>query len=90
MTEGCTIDGCSKSAARSGLCWGHYNGQRRGRAANRQLRQYANPARTFAEAMFAFTDAAAEDDRAYYRAWKRVYQAGLRYFGTKGTSRRSV
>lgn len=83
MIDLCTVDDCGKPAKRAGLCEGHRKRKRLGQTIHAPLRQYGDPARTFAEAMFAFADAAAEDEEAYYRAWKRACTAGRRYFGTK-------
>ena len=82
MTDTCSVDDCGRPAKRAGLCEGHRARKRKGLPLG-PLRQYGNPARTFAEAMFAFADAAAEDETEYYRAWKRACTAGRRYLGTK-------
>jgi hypothetical protein len=79
----CSVEDCDRPAKRAGLCEGHRKRKRLGQPVSGQLRIYGNTARTFAEAMFAFADAADGDEEAYYRAWKRVCTAGRRHFGTK-------
>lgn len=79
----CSVDECERHVHAAGMCRTHYERKRLGKPLTAPVRQWGNPARTFAEAMFAFTDAADNDEDAYFRAWKRVCTAGRRYFGTK-------
>ena len=83
----CSVGDCErpvhKYAVSSGLCRAHYTRRYRGKTVSGPLRHYGNPARTFAEAMFAFADAADGDGEAYLRAWKRACTAGRRYLATK-------
>ena len=81
----CSVDDCCKPVEGPGrtLCRGHRGRKQRSRTIVGPLRQYGDPARTFAEAMFAVADAADSDEDGYYRAWKRACAAGRRYFGLK-------
>jgi hypothetical protein len=90
----CTL--CEKPDYRgTGFCRGHYARKERGASLEGDLRQYADPARTFMEAAFAFADAADGDDGPYERAWKNLCMAGRRFLfrnkvGKRAQSRRHV
>lgn len=89
--DACSVDECGRPAQRSGLCWGHYNGKRRGRAVSRPLRQWQDPRRTLMEAAFAFADASEQGEDEYFHAWRRLYETAARVRkipGNQGGKRR--
>lgn len=79
----CTVDGCEKPAARSGLCWACLKQRQRKGTVAREKRgrpeRHPTPRDMVLEACHNLEDATEEDDASWERAWHRLRMAMRRY-----------
>ena len=96
MADGCTIDGCTRPAARAGLCWGHLKRRQRGSTVGVELRPAAGgqapvsletSRSLFLDAAVEYAHVEPDDDEAYHRALERLEKAAVAFARRKVTAK---